>query len=187
MKRILAMALCAAFSANAGLFDKDKNGSYTGLNDLAKQADSATAAASNEWAKASAKGKDSYAKAVEETQKAVAKYNVKAEDIKADLGKSADEISAKIETYKQEKLLAYAEKIQMLYEDKKTEVADYTAKVKDLKWTEKWTSKGKELKGQLKEYKGQMDALGDQYEIYAGMLKNMGVNLSDFGLEKEVE
>jgi hypothetical protein len=188
MKRTLVLILAAtAISANAGLLDKDENGNFAAMADLSEKADAAKVTASNEWAKASAISKDTYAKALEETKKAMALLNVKAEDVQANLGLSTADLKAQLESFKQEKLLAYAGEYQKLLETTQTKVTDYGTQFKELKWTQKFTSKGRELKGQLKQYQGQLDTLSAQYGIYIDKLKAMGVNLSDFGLGTDAE
>ncbi|WP_372806523.1 hypothetical protein [Pontiella sp.] len=188
MKRTLVFMLAAtAISANAGLLDKDENGNFAAMADLSEKADAAKVSASNEWAKASAISKETYAKAIEETKKAMAMLNVKAEDVQANLGLSAADLKAQLENFKAEKLLAYAGEYQKLLETTKTKVADYGAQVKELKWTQKFTAKGRALKGQLKDYQAQLDTLSSQYGVYIDKLKAMGINLSDYGLEKDAE
>jgi len=188
MKKLGLLILATAFVFGTGFLKKNEDGS-TSLDtaSLQKQADKATAKAQDEMEKAATQAEAAKQKAIEETKKAVEKINVKAEDIKADLAMSADQIKAKIDTFKEDQLLAYAEKYKAMFAEKKAQVADYTQKVKDLKWTEKWSKKGRELKSQLKEYKGQLGTLGEQYQVYADKLKAMDIDLSSFGLSDHAE
>lgn len=188
MKKLGLLIVAAAFVFGSGFLKKNADGS-TSLDtaSLQKQADDATAKAQAEMDKAAKQAEAAKQKAIAETKKAAEKINVKAEDIKADLAMSVDQIKAKIDTFKEDQLLAYAEKYKAIYADKKAQVAEYTQKVKDLKWTEKWGKKGRELKSQLKGYKGQLGTLAEQYTIYADKLKAMGIDLSAFGLSDAVE
>ena len=165
MKKLGLVLMTAAFVLGSGFLKKNEDGSYSAdTAELSKQAD--------------AVAKDASSK----TKEAAAAITVKTDEIMADCNKSVEDMKQKLATMKKDHLLAYTEKYKTLLAGKTDEINAVKQQIKNLKWTEKFGAKSKELKGQLSEYKGQYDALKEKYDLYVGKLKGMGVDLSAYGL-----
>ncbi len=174
--------MAAAFVLGSGFFKKNEDGSYD-TDAMKKQASEVTAQATAEADKISKQADEMSEKAVKKAKKTVASMDVKKEEILADLNKSLAEIKQKVSGMDTAKLVAYANKYTEVFADNKDQIADYTAKLKDLKWTEKMGSKGKELKEQLEGYQAQYEGLKGQCTVYMNKLKSYGIDPAAFGID----
>ncbi len=182
MKKLGLLLLTAAFVLGSGFLKKNEDGSYD-TDALKKQASESSAQASAEADKIAQQAGEMSDKAIKKVKKAAASMDIKKEEILADLDKSIAEIKQKVSGMDTAKLVAYANKYTELFSDTQTQVTDYTAKLKELKWTEKMGSKGKELKGKLKEYQAQYSGLKEQCTVYLDKLKAYGVDPAAFGID----
>ena len=182
MKKLGLLLITTAFILGSGFFKKKEDGSYD-TDTLKKQASEVSAQATAEADKISKQAGEMSEKAIKKAKKAAASMDVKQEEILADLNKSLAEIKQKVAGMDTAKLVAYANKYTEVFADNKNQIADYTAKLKDLKWTEKLGSKGKELKGQLKDYQAQYEGLKGQCTVYMNKLKSCGIDPAAFGID----
>ena len=180
----------AAFICCSGFFKKSDDGSYSvDTSGIEKQANDAAASANAEIDKASKQAEEYSAKAIEKIKSEAAKLDVPKEEILADLKKPLEEIQAKATAMDPAKLTAYLNQYSHVFADTQAQVADYTQQVKDLNWTEKMSSKGKELKAQLEQYTSQFSSLKEQADLYMNTLSGfgldpaaLGIDLSEYGL-----
>jgi hypothetical protein len=121
-------------------------------------------------------------KAAELTEKAAA-FSVKAEDILAELNESVAAVQEKATTLDESQALAYAETYKDVLLEKKDQLTDVTAQVKDLSLLEAASSKGLVLKNQLAQYTTELSALKDRYNIYLAKLKSLGADISSLTLQ----
>ena len=124
-------------------------------------------------------------KAEKVTQQATEAINtmaVKAENVMGDLDQSVAEIKQKVSGYDPNQLLAYADQYKDVILEKKDQLAGLSEKLKGLSMSELIGEKGKALKTQLTQYTNQLGALKERYEVYLGKLKELGVDLSAYGL-----
>jgi uncharacterized coiled-coil DUF342 family protein len=178
------MTTAAAVLFCTGFFKKDKDGNIgVDTSGIEKQANDATAKASAEMDKAKKQADTVRANAAEKAKKAAESITVKKEEIIADLDKNIDEIKTKVAGMDTAKLIAYANTYGDVFADTQNKINEYTAQVKDLKFKEKFSAKGKELKNQLSTYKGRFDGLKEQCKLYTDKLESYGMDLSAYGLD----
>ena len=190
MKKAGIILITTAFVCSSGFLKKDKDGNYgVDTSGIEKQANDAAAAASAEVDKAAKSAEEMQAKAVEKIKAEAAKINVSKDEIMADLAKPMDDIKTKVAAMDPEKLTAYLNQYGAVFADTQTKVTEYTQQVKDLKFTEKFSAKGKELKAQLSQYTDQFNGLKEQAEVYMSSLQGLGfdpamlgIDLSPYGL-----
>ncbi|MCF7848920.1 MAG: apolipoprotein A1/A4/E family protein [Kiritimatiellales bacterium] len=103
-------------------------------------------------------------------------------DITADLGSSLTDVKAKAASLDQKSLMNYMEGYKTVIAEKTTEYQGLVDKVKGISKMELLGSKGRELTQQVAQYKDQLTALKDRYQVYIDKLKSMGVDLSKYGL-----
>ncbi len=173
MKKIGLLIVAVAFVLSSGFLNKNKDGSLSlDKAGLAKEAEKATQ-----------KAQTFTADAMEKAKKAAASIDVSKEEIIADLGKSVDQMKQKVSGMDPAKLVAYLNQYRNVLTDTQKEVTEYTTQVKDLKWTEKFGAKGKDLKNKLANYSGQLKGLKEQCGFYISKLESYGVDLSSYGID----
>lgn len=184
IKKIGFSVVAAAFVFSSGFMKKGEDGSFS-LDTAAveKKATEVSAQASAEADKLAGQAADAAASAMEQIKAAAAKYSVSEEEIMADLSKSTDAIKAKVSAMDPAKLVAYLDTYQAVFAGTQDKVAEYTAQVKDLKWSEKFSAKGKELKSQLTQYNAQFSGLKEQCGVYMEKLKSYGTALEAYGID----
>ncbi|MEN7973545.1 MAG: hypothetical protein ABFR47_06885 [Verrucomicrobiota bacterium] len=173
MKRIGLVLFAAAFVFGSGFLKQNEDGSLSAdTSGLIKKADEtakqAEAMATN---------------AVEQAKKVAESYNVKKEEIIADLEKPVEAIKQKVAGMDAAKLVAYLNQYSNVFSDTQNQVTDYTAQLKELKWTQKLGAKGKELKSQISQYTGQLKGLKEQCSLYIDKLESYGVDPSAYGID----
>jgi predicted nucleic acid-binding Zn-ribbon protein len=184
MKKAGMILIAAAFVCSSGFFKKSEDGSYSLDTEAAeKKASEASAAASAEVDKASKAAEEAANQAIEKIKAEAAKINVSKEEIMADLEKPLDDIKTKVSAMDPAKLTAYLNQYNTVFEDTQAKVADYTKQVKDLKFTEKFSKKGKELKAQLETYSNQFNGLKEQATVYLDKLKGYGLDPAALGID----
>lgn len=109
-------------------------------------------------------------------------FNVKAEDVMADLNLPIKELKAKVATFDQAQVLGYVTQYKDVILAKKDELMGATASLKELPFTKKFGAQGRALKKQLSGYKSELSGLKDRYGVYLDQLKAFGVDLSAYGL-----
>jgi predicted nucleic acid-binding Zn-ribbon protein len=184
MKKIGFIIMATAFICGSGFFKKSEDGSYSvDTSAVEKQAADAAASASAQADKLTAKASDMATGATEQIKEAAAKYKVSKEEIMADLSKPLDQIKTKLASMDAIKLTSYLSEYSSVLSDTKQKVADYTQQVKDLKWTQKWSAKAKELKTQVSQYNNQYTGLKEQCSLYVDKLKAFGFDPSSLGID----
>lgn len=191
MKKFGLLLMATAFICSSGFFKKSEDGSYAvDTSAVEKQANDAAAAAAAKADELSKQAGDMSAKALEKIKSEAAKLKVSKEEILADLAKPLDDIMTKVSTMDPVKLTAYLNQYSNVFTDTKQKVADYSRQVKDLKWTQKFSKKGKELKSQLAQYNKQFSGLKEQCSVYLDKLESfgfdpaaLGIDLSAYGLK----
>ncbi len=184
MKKLGLLMIATAFVFGSGFLKKGEDGSFS-LDTAAaeKQANEAAATASAEVDKIAGQAGAMTDAAIAKIKEAAAKIDVPKEEILADLGKSFDDIKAKAAAMDPAKLTAYLSRYGAVFQDTQAKVADYAQQVKDLKWTQKFGAKGKELKSTLAKYNDQFAGLKDQATVYLDALKGYGLDPAAFGLD----
>ena len=184
MKKTSILILSVAFVCGSGFFKKDKDGNYAvDTASIEKQAGDVKAQAAVEADKLAKKAEASAAKMQEQVKKAAEKYNVKEEEILADLGKSTAELKTKVANMDKAKVVAYLSKYKDVFAGTEGKIAEYKEQVKNLKWTQKYSAKGKELKSSLNQYNNQFKGLKTQASVYVDQLEGYGINLADYGVD----
>ena len=190
MKKVGLILMTTAFICGSGFFKKSEDGSYSvDTSAVEKQANDAAAAASTKADELSKQAGDMSAAAIEKIKEQAAKFTVPKDEVVADLSKSMDDIKAKVAAMDPVKLTAYLNQYTTVFSETKAKVAKYAQEVKDLKWTQKWSKKGKELKSQLTQYNKQFSGLKEQCTLYLDKLESygfdpaaLGIDLSAYGL-----
>lgn len=184
MKNIGIMLTAAAFVCCSGFLNKDKDGNYSvDTSGIEQQANDAAAAANTEIDKAAKQAEAYSAKALEKIKTEAAKIKVSKEEIMVDLEKPIEDIKTKVSAMDPAKLTAYLGQYSNVITDAQKQVADYTQQVKDLKWTQTFSKKGKELKTQLEKYTNQFSTLKEQAGLYMNTLKGFGLDPAALGLD----
>ena len=80
-------------------------------------------------------------------------------------------------------MVAYLSKYKEVFSGTEGKIADYKEQVKNLKWTQKYSAKGKELKASLNKYNDQFKGLTTQAAVYVEKLEGYGINLADYGVD----
>ena len=169
-----ALILCtAAFVFSCGFLGQQEDGSVSvdtsGLaghsEELAKQADVMSA------------------KAIEKAVKAAESVKVTREEILDDLTKPIDAIKQKAAGMDPAQLIAYLNQYSTVLGDTQQQITDYTAQLKELKWTQQLGSKGKELKKQISMYTDQLKGLTEQCIFYIDKLESYGIDLQACGID----
>lgn len=120
---------------------------------------------------------------VQETaEETVAEYTVKAEEILSEITEPVADVKEKIAAYSQPELLARAQQYKQTISEKTEQLSGLTEQLKGLSMTDLLGESGKNLKNQVTQYTEQLGALKDRYSIYIDKLKELGVDLSAFGL-----
>lgn len=190
MKKLGLIIVTTAFVCGSGFFNKGEDGSYSvDTSAVEKQASDATAAATAEADKLKKKADGMSEAANIKIKEAAAKINVPKEEIIADLSKSVDEIKTKVSAMDPVKLTAYLYQYKNVLAESQEKITDYTQQVKDLKFTQKFSAKAKELKAQLAQYTDQYSSLKEQCSVYMDKLNSfgfdpaaLGIDLSAYGL-----
>jgi NADH dehydrogenase/NADH:ubiquinone oxidoreductase subunit G len=173
MKKIGLLIIATAFLLGSGFLKKNADGTTAlDTSSLTKAAADATEQAETMTADAVAKAK-----------KAAESITVKKEEILADLEKPLDEIKQKVAGMDTARLMAYASKYTEVFSDSQDKIAEYTAQLKDLKWTQKLGAKGKEIKGQLASYTDQFAGLKEHATLYLDKLKATGIDPAAYGID----
>lgn len=184
MKKIGMILTAAAFVCSSGFFNKSEDGSYSiDTSGIEKQANDAAAAASAKADEVSKQAGEYSAKAIETIKAQAAKLDISKDEIIADLAKPLDEIKTKAAGMDPAKLTAYLGQYSSILTDTQAKVAAYTQQVKDLKWTQKMSAKGKELKAQLETYTNKFNGLKEQAEVYLTSLKGLGLDPAALGID----
>jgi hypothetical protein len=190
MKKIGFIIMATAFICGSGFLKKSEDGSYSvDTSGVEKQAADAAASASAQADKLSAKASGMSAGATEQIKAAAAKLSVSKEEIMADLKKPMDQVKTKVAAMDAINLTAYLSQYSNVLSETQQKVTDYTQQVKDLKFTQKFGKKAKELKAQLAQYTDQYSGLKDQCSVYMEKLNSfgfdpaaLGIDLSAYGL-----
>jgi cell division septum initiation protein DivIVA len=190
MKKFGILLIATAFVCSSGFFKKGKDGSYSVDTAAAeKKANEVAAQASAEADKMTQQASTMSEVADIKIKEAAAKMNVPKEEILADLEKPLADIKTKVEAMDPVKLTAYLNQYNNVLTDSQAKVSDYTQQVKDLKFTQKFSKKGKEAKAQLEKYTGQYSGLKEQGSVYLSKLTSfgfdpamLGIDLSAYGL-----
>lgn len=184
MKYLSVMMIATAFVFSSGFFKKGEDGSYS-VDSAAveKTTADAKAMASAEADKLAEKAEATKEEMIAKAKKAAEKYNVKEEEVLGDLGKSKEELKAKVANMDTAKLVAYLSKYKDVFSGTEGKIADYKEQVKNLKWTQKYSAKGKELKASAKKYTDQYNSLKTQASVYVDKLESYGVDLSAYGID----
>ncbi|NNJ70759.1 MAG: hypothetical protein HKP10_05660 [Kiritimatiellales bacterium] len=182
MKHIGLIACAVATVLSTGFIKNEDGGLNTDLSGLSEKAETAKAQAATEVEKATQQAEAVVADATAKAEAAVEAITVKAEDIMANLNLSPEALKEMIGTMTPESLMAYAEQYRILLAEKKAQISDLTTQYKEMAWYKRYSAKGKVVKEQLEAYKGQYDSLMEQFNLYAGKLKEFGVGLSVPGL-----
>ncbi|MDF7800844.1 hypothetical protein P4C99_15320 [Pontiellaceae bacterium B1224] len=184
MKKIGLTIVMTAFLCSSGFFKKGEDGSYSvDTSAVEKKATDAAAVASAKADELSKQAGDLSSAAIEKIKEQAAKFTVPKDEVVTDLSKSMDDIKAKVAAMDPVKLTAYLNQYTTVFTDTKAKVADYTQQVKDLKWTQKWSKKGKELKEQLKQYNTQFSGLKEQCTLYLDKLESLGLDPASLGID----
>lgn len=184
MKKAGIVLMAAAFVCSSGFLKKGENGDYAlDTSNIEMQAADAVNTASAKAEEASQKAGELSAMAIEKIKAEAAKLNISAADITADLAKPLEEIKTKVAAMDPAKLTAYLGQYSSLFEDTQAKVASYTQQVKDLKWTQKFTAKGREVKAQLAQYTDQLNGLKEQAAMYLTTLKGYGLDPAALGID----
>ena len=100
---------------------------------------------------------------------------------KADENKPLSEVGAEAEQMNVEQLRSMAMKYKDAIMAKKTEVEEFTGKLKDIPVTQMLGKEAKELKGEIEVLNKSVSALKERFKVYYNKLKEEDGNLS--GLE----
>lgn len=184
MNKFGVILLSAAFVFGSGFFKKSEDGSYSIDTSAAeKQANEAIDKANTEADKYAKKAEDLSASAIEKIKTAAAEINVPKEEILADLDKNLEAIQTKAAAMDPAKLVAYLNQYNTVFEDAQAKVADYSQQAKELKWSEKFSAKGKEVSASLAKYTDQFNGLKEHATVYLNKLKSFGVDPAAFGFD----
>jgi len=184
MKKIGLVLVTAAFVFSCGFFGKNKDGSVsTDVSSLTKKADEMGAQAKAEMDKVSQEAGELSAKAMEAAKKKAASMKISSEEIIGDLDKTVDQLKQKVSGMDSATVMAYVSQYSTVFSDTQNKISELTGQVKNLKWTEKLGSKGKELKGQLATYTDQFKALKNQCTVYVDKFKSYGVDPAALGID----
>ncbi len=133
-----------------------------------------TAPASKEMAPESAPSESVTEKIADESREAVSTLKVKTEDIMADLEQSIDALKQKAASFDQSQLQAYVDTYKEMILDKKDQIAEVGAKIKELPLTEMMGEKARALKEQMSQYSDELEALKERADVYLNLLKTGG-------------
>ena len=184
MKKVGLVLVAVAFVFGCGFLKKSDDGSYAlDTAEAEKKANEAAATANAEVEKYSKQAGEMTDAAIAKIKEAAAKISVPKEEVIADLDKSLDDIKKKVAAMDPAKVIAYLDQYNNVFKDTQAKVADYTQQVKDLKWTQKFSKKGKELKANLEKYNDQFAGLKKQAEVYLAQLKSFGLDPAAFGID----
>ncbi len=184
MKNLGIILMATAFICSSGFLKKGEDGSLSvDTSSLEKKADEATAAANGKIEQVTQAAGELSANALDKIKAEAAKLNVSKEEVLADLGKPLADIKAKVADMDPVKLTAYLSQYTTVVQDAQAKVTEYTQQVKDLKWTQKFTKKGKELKTQLEQYSTQFSSLKEQAGVYIATLKGYGLDPAALGID----
>lgn len=172
MKKFGLLVITTAFLFGNGFLKNEDGSISTDISDISKTADAATQQA-----------KAMTAKAAEKAKKAAESINVSSEEIIGDLGKSMDEIKQKVAGMDPAKLVAYLNQYNDVFANTQNQMKGITAQIKELKWTEKFGAKAKDLKNQLATYTDQAKGLKEQCAFYIEKLESYGLDLSAYGID----
>lgn len=184
MKKVGLLLITAVFVFGSGFLKKSEDGNYSlDTAEAEKKANEAAATANAEVEKYAKQAGEITDAAIAKIKEAAAKISVPKEEVIADLDKTLDELKAKAAAMDPAKVVAYLDQYNNVFKDTQAKVADYTQQVKDLKWTQKFSKKGKELKADLEKYNDRFAGLKDQAEVYLAQLKSFGLDPAAFGLD----
>ena len=184
MKKTGLILMAVACICSCGFFKKGKDGSYSiDTSEIDKQASNVTATANAEIDKASKKSEEYKAKTIAKIKAEAEKVAVSKEEVLAELEKPVEDIKTKAAALDPAKLTAYLYQYSHVIADSQAKVADYTQQVKDLKFTQKFSKEGKELKAQLDNYTTQFNDLSEQASVYLNSLKGFGLDPAALGID----
>lgn len=184
MKKFGIVLMAAAFVCSSGFLKKSEDGSYSvDTSGIEKQANDVAVAASAKADEMTKQAEDLSAKAIEKIKEQAAKLTVSKEEVLADLQKPLEDIKTKAAAMDPAKLTAYLGQYSAVFADAQAKVTEYTQQVKDLKWTQKFSAKGKELKSQLSKYSDQFNGLKEQAGVYLEKLKGYGLDPAALGID----
>lgn len=101
---------------------------------------------------------------------------------KADENKPLNEVKAETEKMSVDKLRQTAMAYKDAILDKRGEVEKFTAKLKDIPFTEMLGSEAKEIKAELENLNNSVSALKERFEVYYKKLKEKDGDLSSLDL-----
>lgn len=184
MKQVVCYALTAGLVLGAGCTKKNEDGTTEKMTatEVAVKTQETVVKATETVADVTEKAEAVTKEVVQKTEAAVGAFNVKAEDVMADLNQSVEEVKTKVAGFDKTQLLAYADQYKNVILEKKDQLAGLTESLKALSMTEVIGEKGQALKSQLAEYTGQFNGLKERYGVYLDKMKEFGVDLSAYGL-----
>lgn len=183
MKQMIYLTLAAGLIMSTGCKRED-DGSTEMMNteEVAEKTREVAVQATEKATEITAKAETATKEVTRKAEAAVSALTVKAEDVMGDLNQSVSQIKQQVAGFDSAQVIAYAKQYKDLMLEKKDEIAALTDQLKKIPLTEMMGEKAKELKTKAEEYTAQLSGLKDRYSVYLDKLKELGIDLSDYGL-----